>query len=148
MCIRVASFCSTLLRILIISQHCINFNRFTSFVLLNADCLHQLTKQRPIKKRSASIAVWNGYICWPQWLHQQLSNYQIVVFFYINPFYIVYRLWFFRTYVLIPDPMREALDATNSIHQKMDWPVVTNWVDCSSDWAMQSTRPPTTIYSH
>lgn len=34
--------------------------------------------------------------------------------------------------------MREALDATNSIHQKMDWPVVTNWVDCSSDWAMQS----------
>lgn len=146
MCIRVASFCSTLLRILIISQHCINFNRFTSFVLLNADCLHQLTKQRPIKKdRRQSRFEMATFVD-----HSDcISNYQIVVFFfYINPFYIIYRLWFFRTYVLIPDPMREALDATNSIHQKMDWPVVTNWVDCSSDWAMQSTRPPTTIYSH
>lgn len=146
MCIRVASFCSTLLRILIISQHCINFNRFTSFVLLNADCLNQLTKQRPIKKdRRQSRFEMATFVD-----HSDcISNYQIVVFFfYINPFYIVYRLWFFRTYVLIPDPMREALDATNSIHQKMDWPVVTNWVNCSSDWAMQSTRPPTTIYSH
>lgn len=47
-CIRVASFCSTLLRILIITQHCIYFNRFTSFVLLHTDSLYQLTKQRPI----------------------------------------------------------------------------------------------------
>lgn len=146
MCIRVASFCSTLLRILIITQHCINFNRFTSFVLLNADSLHQLTKQRPIKKKNRrqsrfEMATFVDHT-------DCISNYQIVVFYYINLFYIVYRLWFFRTYVLIPDPMREALDATNSIHQKMDWPVVTNWVDCSSDWAMQSTRPPTTIYSH
>lgn len=145
MCIRVGSFCSTLLRILIITQHCINFNRFTSFVLLNADSLHQLTKQRPIKK----IGVNRGL----KWLHLLTTVIASAIiklwsFFYINPFYIVYRLWFFRTYVLIPDPMREALDATNSIHQKMDWPVVTNWVDCSSDWAMQSTRPPTTIYGH
>lgn len=83
LCIRVASFCSTLLRILIISQHCINFNRFTSFVLLNADCLHQLTKQRPIKKdRRQSRFEMATFVD-----HSDcISNYQIVVFFLYKPF--------------------------------------------------------------